>query len=367
VTDQFPKGFIANGVQCGIKEKKDLGFILSDTVCQVAGVTTQSTTAAPCVHYVRDVIKKGIARLLIVNSGNANAFNGEQGEIDLKETVSIACNQFDIPEREVLVASTGIIGKKLPMDKIKNGLEQLAVINGSNQLAFLEAIKTTDLNDKIVSRKIEYQNKEVVITGMAKGSGMIHPQMATMLGFIMTDVVIDNIQLQKLVEDFNRDTFNMISVDGDTSTNDMVLVMSNGQSKVDYQDIKNEFNQKLQEVFIYLAKEIARDGEGATKLIEVNIKGAASDKEARATARKISGSPLVKSAIYGESENIGRLVAAIGASGSKVNMQDLKVDWVGVKSPEVIITVDLAVGDYTATAWGCDLTEDYIKINTDYN
>jgi len=362
-----PQGFIVNGLNCGIKDKKDIGFILSDRVCNIAGVTTTSTTAAACVHYNRKILNSGQGRLLVVNSGNANAFTGEQGMKDVNSTVEKAGEEFQVDQEDILVASTGIIGRRLPMDNISRGLEQLSSLKQSDLLSFSEAIRTTDLTDKIISKQVNYQDKEVVLTGIAKGSGMIHPQMATMLAFIITDIEIDSKALNSLVAELNEETFNMISVDGDTSTNDMVLVMGNGAAGVSYQDIAEQFNTALKEVFVYLAKEIARDGEGATKLIEVVVSGARDMQEARSAARRISASPLIKTAIYGQSQNIGRLVAAIGAAQVSVDMERLEVCWQGIDTAEVLVKVDLGVGASTARAWGCDLTERYIEINTDYN
>jgi glutamate N-acetyltransferase / amino-acid N-acetyltransferase len=367
VTIKIAQGFKLNGINCGIKQKKDIGFIVSDRECSVAGVTTSSTTAAACVHYNRKIIQRGKARMLIVNSGNANAFTGEQGEKDVLATAAAAATEFGQNPADVLVASTGIIGKKLPMDKILKGIEDLMSLKESDIFSFSEAIRTTDLTDKIISRSVECNGKTGVITGVAKGSGMIHPQMATMLAFVMTDIAFDSTELQQIVSEINDRTFNMISVDGDTSTNDMVIVMSNAASGLSYQDCSQQIKEQLTDIFTYLAKEIARDGEGAEKLIEVQVSGAADLQDAEKAARSVSRSPLVKTAVHGENSNIGRVVAAIGAAGVAVDMQQLKVSWQGLQTKEVLIKVDLGIGQNSATAWGCDLSKQYIEINTDYN
>jgi len=378
---KLPKGYKLSGVKAEIKpHKKDIGIIISNTPAVVAGVTTKSTTAAACVAYDKKIFDHGQAQAIIVNSGNANAFTGAQGEADVVAIADKVAKEFSLQSDKVIVASTGIIGKKLPMDKISSGIEILAQDikaekSGKESIrAFSEAIKTTDLTDKIISKEIEIDGKKTVITGVAKGSGMIHPNMATMLAYIITDLDIDHGDLKRLVQDCSNNSFNMISVDGDTSTNDMVVVMANGQSGINYKDLKScedgidLFAQELQDIFIYLAKEIARDGEGASKLIEAQVTGAANKTEARRAAKSIIISPLVKTAVYGESDNIGRVIMAVGSAEVVVDMDKIKVSWQGLKTKNVLITVDLGLAsDFTATAWGCDLTEKYISINTDYN
>ena len=369
----LPQGFILNGLNCGIKadsKKNDIGLIYCEQEFTVAGVTTKSTTAAACVHYNKKVFTSGKGKALVVNSGNANAFTGKQGEQVVYDTALACSRELDITPQEVLIASTGIIGQQLSLPKLEKGIAQLAKLTKkttSNIFDFSDAIKTTDLTDKIITKHLTINGNQATITGIAKGSGMIHPNMATMLAFVVTDLDIDKAELDNLVTKFTDISFNMITVDGDTSTNDMAILMSNGLSGIAYKDSRDEINNALEEVFIFLAKEIVRDGEGATKLIETKVTGAKSKEDAIKAAKQIVGSPLVKTAIYGESSNLGRVVAAIGATEVKINRDKLNVDWQGIKTADVFISVDLGVGNSEAIAWGCDLSEKYIEINTNYN
>ena len=363
----LPKGFQYAGVSAGLKDggRKDMGVIISETKAVCAGVTTTNRAAASCVKRNRKVLWRGTAKTIIVNTKYANACCGKQGDKDDAEYAKIAEKLFGGP---VLTASTGVIGKPMPMDKIKHGAELLKKELKRDYDDFAEAILTTDLVVKKISKTVQIAGKDVTIAGVAKGSGMIHPNMATMLAFITTDAGIDRYLLQRIIREVSAISFNQITVDGDTSTNDMCLCLANGMSGVhiDKQTLPI-FQGALTEVLIYLAKAIAADGEGATKLIEVNVTGAKSYKEASLAAKAVAGSPLVKCAVYGGDDNWGRVIAAVGRSGARFDPEKIKMKWDGLKTKNVVINIDLANGRESAQAWGCDLTEGYVKINADYN
>lgn len=388
-----PLGFAAGGLHCGIKRKRfDLGWLYSIVPAAAAGVyTLNSFQAAPLI-----VTKEGLAvdqllQGIIVNSGNANACTGEQGMQNAYQMRQHFAQAMNFELHHTAVASTGIIGVQLPMDKIINGIEQInSEDNTPNGDGFMQAILTTDTCIKQIAVKVMIDGQTVTIGGSAKGSGMIHPNMATMLGFITTDANIDSAQLDQLLKSTTNKTFNMITVDGDTSTNDMVLVMANGlagnnsltPTHPDWQVFQLAFEYVCQE----LAKKIARDGEGATKLIEINVEGALSHHSAQAIAKSIIGSNLVKTAIYGADPNWGRIVAAIGYSGQPVIPELVDVSLGSIKVVErglplafdellakdylsqehIHIYVQLNQGSGEAKCWGCDLTYDYVKINASY-
>ncbi len=367
----LPKGFKYAGINAGLKakNKKDMGLIVSEVPAVCAGVLTKNQTAAACVKYNKLVLKKGKAKTIVVNTKNANAATGEEGERNNQAMAEIAETFYGGP---VLTASTGIIGKQLPMDKISLGVEKLGKALKANYNDFANAILTTDLRAKKITKQIDFNGKKVVIAGAAKGSGMIHPNMATMLGFITTDAKIDKKTLKKMLVNATEASFNAITVDGDTSTNDMALVLANGLSgvKISGKKKKDLFYKTLLEVCIYLAKEIARDGEGATKLMEVTVSGARSVKDALQVAKTVAGSPLIKCAVYGGDNNWGRLIAAVGRAGVKIDPEKVTVNWQGLKTKNVKININLGKTrgkTHSATAWGCDLTEKYVEINTAYN
>lgn len=362
---KLPKGFKYAGIHAGLKgDKKDMGLIVSDNVAVCAGVTTTNQAAAACVLYNRDILKKGQAKTIVVNTKFANASCGADGLKDNLEMAKLAETIFGGP---VLTASTGVIGKRMPLDKIKSGISAMKNNLKPELTDFAEAILTTDLLPKKISKAINIAGQEVVVAGACKGSGMIHPNMATMLGFITTDAVIDHKNLQSLIKEATELSFNQVTVDGDTSTNDMVLCLANGMSGVKLDKNNKEFKAALLEVCVYLAKEIARDGEGATKFMEVKVIGARSEKDARVIARTVAGSPLVKCAVYGGDDNWGRVIAAAGRAGVKIDQEKVKMKWTGLKTKEVTIEINLNLGKKEGVAWGCDLTEGYIKINTAYN
>ena len=388
----LPKGYKAGGMHCGIKRKRlDLGYIVSEIPAVAAGVyTTNIFQAAPLLVTQDSIAKENKIQAILVNSGNANACTGEQGLLDAYEMQKGFASELSIQDHLVGVTSTGVIGELLPMGKIKTGIKQILQKEYESEENFKQAILTTDTCIKQIGVQINIDGKTVSIGGAAKGSGMIHPNMATMLGFVTTDANIAHDDLLFALREVTNTTFNMITVDGDTSTNDMVLVMANGLAE-NNQLTKDHpewdlFKQGLKIVCESLAKKIARDGEGATKLIEVQVDGAFSLNAARAVGKSIISSNLVKTAIYGTDPNWGRIVTAAGYSGVpiepnllKVSLGQYKVFENGLPSPfveeevkgyleneNVVIHVELNQGDYSATAWGCDLTYDYVKINASY-
>jgi len=391
----YPKGIKASGVKCGIRfNKKDLALIYSEKLANAWGTfTTNKFKAAPLVVTEKNLsLSGGKLQVVLINSGIANACTGEKGLKDAWETVNYVSEGLKIEKEYVAVTSTGKIGEFLLMKNIENGLKEAIYklsVPGGTEAA--EAILTTDTKKKEIAVNFKLDGEEVRIGGMAKGSGMIHPNMATMLGFITSDISIKGELLQEALKQVVEKTFNMISVDGDTSTNDMVLLMANGlagNKLIDKKDVDYyKFLSALQHVAEYLAKSIAKDGEGATKMIEVEVKNALSLAEAKKVAKAVINSPLVKAAIFGRDPNWGRILAAVGYSGAEVvpdkvdlylkekiveNGQPLtfsrqKLHEYLESSDEVKIIIDLKMGEVNATAWGCDLTYDYVKINTKYN
>ncbi len=389
-----PKGFRAGGLHCGLKktERHDLGAIVCEVPAAAAGVyTLNAFQAAPLRVTQESIAASGKLQAMIVNSGNANACTGKQGEDDARAMRAAAAQALGVDEHHVGVTSTGVIGELLPMAKVLSGIEQLPQrVKADGGDDFCQAILTTDLAQKMTCVRLAVNGKEVHIAGAAKGSGMIHPNMATMLGFITTDANIESGNLQLLLSRITDSTFNMITVDGDTSTNDMVVAMASGLAGNDtlhpgHPDWE-AFAAGLQYVGEYLAKAIARDGEGATKLIEVNVAGADSEEAARAIAKTVVGSSLVKSACYGADANWGRIIAAVGRSGQPVNTEtvDIRLGDIAVleqsrpvlfdeekaaeylKGEFIQIHVNLHMGSGMATGWGCDLTYDYVRINAAY-
>ena len=391
----YPKGIKAAGVKCGIRfNKKDLTLIYSEKVADAWGTfTTNKFKAAPLIVTEKNLsLSKGKLQAILINSGIANACTGEKGLKDAWETVNYVSEGLKIDKEYVAVTSTGKIGEFLPLKKIKTGLkEAISKLSISGGTKAAEAILTTDTKKKEIAINFKLGEQEVKIGGMAKGSGMIHPNMATMPGFITSDISIKGELLQKTLQQVVEKSFNMISVDGDMSTNDMVLLMANGLAGNRLIDKKDEdyykFYQALHYVTEYLAKCIVKDGEGATKMIEVEVKNALSFAEAKNVAKAVINSPLVKTAIFGEDPNWGRILAAVGYSGVEVipdkvdlylkekivengqplNFSRQKVYEYLESSDEVKIIIDLKMGEESATAWGCDLTYDYVKINTKYN
>jgi glutamate N-acetyltransferase/amino-acid N-acetyltransferase len=389
-----PRGFKAGGLHCGLKKTNrfDLGAIYCEVPAQAAGVyTLNEFQAAPLGVTKNSIGTGGKLQAMIVNSGNANACTGKQGKADAVEMRSSAARALGIPDHLVGVASTGVIGEPLPMNKVLGGIAELpSRLREDGGDDFCQAILTTDLVQKMVCVRLKIDGKDVHIAGAAKGSGMIHPNMATMLGFMTTDAAIGHKDLQALLSRVTDTTFNMITVDGDTSTNDMVVAMASGLAanaplSPDHADW-SAYVSAFEYVAAYLAKAIAKDGEGATKLIEVNVSGAASEQAARAIAKTIVGSSLVKSAVFGADANWGRIIAAVGRAGYPVNTETVDIrlgDLVMMnqstpvkfdealaadylKGDSIQIRVDLHMEDAKATAWGCDLTYEYVRINAAY-
>ncbi|PEC23393.1 bifunctional ornithine acetyltransferase/N-acetylglutamate synthase [Bacillus cereus] len=388
-----PKGFSAIGTANGLKkEKKDLGAIVCEVPAACAAVyTTNQIQAAPLQVTKESIAAEGKLQAIIVNSGNANACTGMKGLQDAYEMRALGAEHFGLKENYVAVASTGVIGVPLPMDIIRHGVETLIPTkNVSGARSFSEAILTTDLITKDTCYELIIDGKEVTIAGVAKGSGMIHPNMATMLSFITTDVNIEHEVLQTALSQVTNHTFNQITVDGDTSTNDMVIVMASGLSETNTMSMEHKewgtFVFALQKVCEDLAKKIAQDGEGATKLIEVNVLGARTNEEAKKIAKQIVGSSLVKTAIYGEDPNWGRIISSIGQSEVAINPNTIGMTLQSIavlknsepqmfseeemkkrlQEHEIVIDVHLHLGEETGSAWGCDLSYDYVKINACY-
>ena len=394
-----PKGFITNGVAAGIKEGRlDMGAIYSEVPAIVAGAFTKNLVKAAPVIWDKSVIDNfENSQLVIINAGVANASTGEQGKKDCINTSKIASKYFNIEKDNILLASTGVIGKNLPMDKIENGICLLSkslnkdLISNDN---FANSILTTDTKKKEISVEIKIHDKKITISGACKGSGMIHPNMCTMLSFITTDIKIEKNLLQKILIDIVDESFNMISVDGDTSTNDTILLLANGLAENELIDKEDEdcriFKDALKFVCIFLAKKIAEDGEGATKLFEAKVINANNTNQARIIAKSVITSNLTKAALFGNDANWGRILCAMGYSGANFNPDIVDLTFVSnagellivengvatnyseekatdiLSQKEVTALINLKTGNSTATAWGCDLTYDYVKINGDY-
>jgi glutamate N-acetyltransferase/amino-acid N-acetyltransferase len=389
-----PQGFLAQGVAAEVKkkDKKDVAIIYSSKPCNAAAVYTTNRVRAACVDLTREHLQDGKAQAVVANSGNANACTGQRGMADARRMAELTAKLLNIKAEDVLVASTGVIGVYMPMERIEAGIKEatdsLSAAGGHNAAL---SIMTTDLQKKEIAVEINIQGKPVRIGAIAKGSGMIHPNMATMLAFITTDAAISNKCLAKMLKASSDQSYNMISVDRDTSTNDMAIIMANGlagnptiedENSNDYK----QFKQALDYINISLAKMIARDGEGATHLIEVQVINAADEHTARIIARSITGSNLVKAAIFGKDANWGRILAAAGYSGVEFDVDKVDIYLGQEKMAEngmglifdekkarqeleqdtVVIKVDLKSGDCQATAWGCDLTYEYVSINADY-
>lgn len=388
-----PQGFIANGVKSGIKKGKlDLALIVSKVPALAAGVFTTNELKAAPLKVSKAHIKNGKAQAIVINSGNANCLTGKSGlkaAIDIAKAIS---KSLWISEDDVLVASTGLIGKPLPTERIKSAIAKLVKgLSKAKERQAAQAILTTDTRPKRIAVAINIGKKTVKIGGIAKGAGMICPNMATMLCFLTTDANIELRALRRSLRDSVESSFNTITVDGDMSTNDMVLILANslaGGPEIRYLSREHKvFSGALNYVTSYLAEEIVRGGEGATKFIEVNVKGSRSLSDAKRMAKQIANSNLVKTAIAGEDPNIGRIASAAGASGVKFDESKLDIylnrikivnggnviDKVrpkirrSLRKREIIITLDLNCGSNSAASWTCDLTEEYIKINARYN
>ena len=398
-TVTLPKGFYGAGGHVGIKkEKKDLALIYSEVDALAVGTFTQNVVKAAPVLWDKMVVENyDSARVIAINSGVANACTGDEGNYNNELFASKVADNFGVKKEEVLICSTGVIGKQLPMDKIIEGIAKVKALLNNDQKSgeiVAQSIMTTDTKPKHIAVTIELGGKIVTIGACCKGSGMIHPNMATMLGFITTDCNISKELLNKALKEIIADTFNMVSVDRDTSTNDTVLLLANGLANNEKITSENDdyykFKEALYYVNEYLAKAIAGDGEGATKLLEVQVHGANSIKQAKVIAKSVCTSPLVKTAVYGNDANWGRLLCAMGYSGEEFDPYNVDLSIASehgtlqlvtkgmatdyseelatkiLSSSEVKAIIDIHNGEYKATAWGCDLTYDYVKINADY-
>ncbi len=390
------KGFTANGIHCGIRRnrtKRDIALIVSDCVANAAAVYTTNLVKGAPLTVTKSHLTNGCAQAIVCNSGNANTCNANGIEIAEKMS-EITAKALGISANDIVVASTGVIGQELNIAPIENGMAELVAGLGDHSEYAAEGIMTTDVIKKEVAVSFEIGGVECRIGGIAKGSGMIHPNMATMLVFITTDCAISSALLQKALSSDIQNSFNMVSIDGDTSTNDMVTVLANG--KAGNPEITTEgddfatFMKALNSVTVWLCRAIAADGEGATKLIECTVKGAKDEKTAKTAAKSVICSSLVKAAMFGSDANWGRVLCALGYAGADIDVNKVGVSFISNKGEivvcvngsgvdfseekakeillesEITIAVTLGDGDAEAVAWGCDLTYDYVKINGDY-
>ena len=386
-----PRGFLAGATAAGIKKAGlDLCVVASDRPALAAGVFTTNKVKAAPVYLCQEHLRNGRARAVVVNSGNANACTHERGAADAFEMAKLTAEKLGIPPTEVLVASTGVIGVHLPMERVRAGIEAIQLSSDGGPTA-ARAIMTTDTRPKTCAVRVDVGECTVTIGGMAKGAGMIHPNMATMLSFVATDAAVaDAGFLRNSLREAADNSFNMISVDGDTSTNDALVLLANGAAGNEPlragTPAAAAFQAGLSYVAAELARAVARDGEGATKLIQVRVRGAATREDARKAARAVASSNLMKAAVYGADPNWGRILCAVGYSGAEVDQAatDIAIGEVQLMKsggilpfdkraasgqlagPDVFIYVDLHMGEAEAIAWGCDLTEAYVDINAKY-
>ncbi|WP_315115220.1 bifunctional glutamate N-acetyltransferase/amino-acid acetyltransferase ArgJ [Clostridium intestinale] len=393
-----PKGFLSSGIHAGIKKdknKKDLTLLVSEKICNAAGVYTKNKVKGAPLLVTKDHLIDNKAQAVIINSGNANTCTGEKGLIAAETMCSLVANSLNYQTEDVLVASTGVIGVQLNVKPIEDSMTSLIdELSPEGSLSSAEAIMTTDTFSKSLSIKFELSGKEVTLGAMAKGSGMIHPNMATMLSFITTDANISSALLDKALKDTVNISYNRISVDGDSSTNDMVIILANGLAENTLIDSENEdylvFVEALKTLNITLAKLIAKDGEGATKLIECTVSNVSSEEIGEKLSKSVISSSLVKAAIFGSDANWGRVLCALGYADVDVDLSNIDIFFESAKGTikvcenafpvdfseeiakkillekEIKILVDMKSGSHSVSCWGCDLTYDYVKINGDY-
>ncbi len=389
----YPQGFLAAGVRAGIKKNGnlDVAVIYTEKEAAVAGVFTKNLVAAAPVHLSKIVVGTGTAHAVVANAGCANACTGEQGVKDAEKMAAVAAKELNCRADDVIVASTGLIGSNLPMDKMENGIKAaVKELSKEGSVNAGNAIITTDTYSKTLATEIEIGGKEVRFGAIAKGSGMIRPDMATMLCFITTDADIDQKLLQEALSNITEVSFNCMSVDGDMSTNDSVVVLANGAAGnkkiVSRDEDYLKFYETLKKICIELAKKIAADGEGATKFITINVTGAETFADAKKVGMSVANSPLVKTAFFGQDANPGRTICAVGYSGVKIIPEKITIKFGGIKVYEkglvvkfdedamrkilaehdIIVDIDLNLGKETATVFTCDLSFQYVKINADY-
>jgi glutamate N-acetyltransferase/amino-acid N-acetyltransferase len=384
------RAFVAGGIECGVRGsgRRDLGLLFSECGCTAAAVFTRNVVKGAPLEVTREALEEGSVRAVVVNSGIANAATGRKGLEDAYAMQALAAGALGVEAREVAVASTGVIGEHLPMGRISSGIETVEL--GRDGAGFAEAILTTDTRTKEVAVRVEIGDVTVTVGGTAKGSGMIHPNMGTMLAFLTTDAAVEKGCLQETLRRATDRTFNRVTVDGDTSPSDVAILLANGAAGNEQLTLGSPdypvFAEAVEEVARSLAKEIARDGEGATRLVEVVVEGARDEASAAALAKSVVGSNLVKAAIFGEDANWGRVLNAMGYSGVSFDPNGVEL-WFGpvkvfeggepveheeaeansaLASGEVRITARLGEGSASATAWGCDLTYEYVRINGSY-
>lgn len=389
-----PAGWLADGVYAGIKSygdepRRDLGVLVSERECSVGGIFTQNRVCGAPVTVTRERVRSGVSRGIVANSGCSNVATGEQGLNDARSMARLAAQRCGVGEEQMLVASTGVIARPLPMDMVRTGIATLRPTREGGG-AFSRAIMTTDTREKTRVVRFEWKGVTYTLAGTAKGAGMAHPNMATVFCFLTTDAQVDRTALQAMVRSVGDQTINMVDVDMDTSTSDMMLAFANGAAGGP--DLASDpealtlFTNAASAVCVALAKDLARDGEGAKTLIEVEVLGARSLADARVAARTVVSSPLVKTMVTGRDPNLGRVLMALGRSGADLRLDQLSV-WIGghaafvggtatqlelaqisreMNAPEVRLRIDLGVGQYKATAWGCDLTEGYVHVNAHY-
>ena len=388
-----PKGFTAGATYAGLKTERDtldLGILFSDMPAVAAATFTQNSVVSPSVIVSRNRLSNGTHRGIVVNSGCANCSVGSQGVLDAEEMISLASKNLEVSPDDLFVASTGMIGVELPMALIRQNIGNIKLDNNSGS-DFAKSMMTTDTYHKERAVSFIHDGETVVIGGASKGVGMIHPNMATMLCFISTDANVDKLFLQEVLSDVVNDSFNMIDVDGDQSTNDSVILLANGASETSQinkdSDSADAFKEALSYVCVELAKELVKDGEGAKTLVEVSVEGARTKEDARKSSRAIASSILVKAMVHGKDPNWGRIVMALGSSGIDIEenkidvfISDIHIVSKGIAIPyykdavvsamadkEVYFKVNLNLGEYSANAWGCDLTEDYVVFNSAYS
>jgi glutamate N-acetyltransferase / amino-acid N-acetyltransferase len=383
---------MASGVVCGVRNsgRRDLGLLFSALPCETAAVFTRNAVKGAPLGVTREAVETGGVRAVVANSGNANAATGERGVEDAHVMQALAAETLGVEAGEVAVASTGVIGVHLPMDRISAGIQAASGELGEDGAGFAESILTTDTRSKEAVAQVEVGGRTVTVGGTAKGSGMIHPNMGTMLAFMTTDAAVEKVCLEETLGRVTDRSFNRVTVDGDTSPSDMALLMANGAAGNEPLTLDSPeypvFAEAVEDVAQALAKEIARDGEGATRLVEVVVEGAASEESAAALAKSVVGSNLVKAAVFGEDANWGRVLTAMGYSGVSFDPDGVDI-WFGpvkvfsggepvpheeaeanatLAAGEVRITARLSEGEASATAWGCDLSYEYVRINGSY-
>jgi glutamate N-acetyltransferase / amino-acid N-acetyltransferase len=385
-------GFMAVGVACGVRDagRRDLGLLFSELPCETASVFTRNAVWGAPLVVTREAVENGGVRAVVANSGNANAATGERGIEDARAIQALAAETLGIKAGEVAVASTGVIGVHLPMDRISSCISAASGELGEGGEGFAESILTTDTRAKEAVARVEIGGRTVTVGGTAKGSGMIHPNMGTMLAFLTTDAAVEKSCLQETLSRVTDRTFNRVTVDGDTSPSDMALLMANGAAGNETLTLDSPdypaFVEAVESVARTLATEIARDGEGATRLVEVAVEGAASEESAAVLAKSVVGSNLVKTAVFGQDANWGRVLTAMGYSGEAFDPDGVELWFGSIKvfsggepvpheeaeanatlgAGEVKITVRLSEGNDSATAWGCDLSYEYVRINGSY-